>query len=392
MSEIYITGASRTPMGGFQGALSDKAAPELGGDAIKAALENAGVSGEAVEELLMGCVLPAGLGQAPARQAGFQAGLKKETPATTVNKVCGSGMKTVMLGHDAIKAGGPQLVVAGGMESMTNAPYLSRATRGGGRLGHHQLDDHMFFDGLEDAYDKGTLMGSFAEDCAEYYQFSREEQDGYALASLERALNAQKNHAFDGEIAPVTINTRKGEVVVAADEQPANARPEKIPQLKPAFRKDGTVTPANSSSISDGAAALVLANDDAMRSHGMSPRAVIRGHAGHAQEPGWFTTAPVPAARKLLDKVGWSIDDVDLWEVNEAFAVVPMAFMRELGVDHSKLNVNGGACALGHPIGASGSRILVTLLNALEKNNLKRGVAAICLGGGEGVAVAIERP
>ena len=392
MSEIYITGASRTPMGGFQGALSDKAAPELGGDAIKAALNNAGVSGEAVEELLMGCVLPAGLGQAPARQAGFQAGLKKETPATTVNKVCGSGMKTVMLGHDAIKAGGPQLVVAGGMESMTNAPYLSRATRGGGRLGHHQLDDHMFFDGLEDAYDKGTLMGSFAEDCAEYYQFSREEQDGYALASLERALNAQKNNAFDGEIAPVTINTRKGEVVVAADEQPANARPEKIPQLKPAFRKDGTVTPANSSSISDGAAALVLANDDAMRSYGMSPRAIIRGHAGHAQEPGWFTTAPVPAARKLLDKVGWSIDDVDLWEVNEAFAVVPMAFMRELGVDHGKLNVNGGACALGHPIGASGSRILVTLLNALEKHNLKRGVAAICLGGGEGVAVAIERP
>ena len=392
MSEIYITGASRTPMGGFQGALSDKAAPELGGDAIKAALENAKVSGEAVEELLMGCVLPAGLGQAPARQAGFQAGLKKETPATTVNKVCGSGMKTVMLGHDAIKAGGPQLVVAGGMESMTNAPYLSRATRGGGRLGHHQLDDHMFFDGLEDAYDKGTLMGSFAEDCAEYYQFSREEQDGYALASLERALNAQKNHAFDGEIAPVTINTRKGEVVVAADEQPTNARPEKIPQLKPAFRKDGTVTPANSSSISDGAAALVLANDDAMRSHGLSARAIIRGHAGHAQEPGWFTTAPVPAARKLLDKVGWSIDDVDLWEVNVAFAVVPMAFMRELGVDHSKLNVNGGACALGHPIGASGSRILVTLLNALEKNNLKRGVAAICLGGGEGVAVAIERP
>lgn len=392
MSEIYITGASRTPMGGFQGALSDKAAPELGGDAIKAALDNAGVSGEAVEELLMGCVLPAGLGQAPARQAGFQAGLKKETPATTVNKVCGSGMKTVMLGHDAIKAGGPQLVVAGGMESMTNAPYLSRATRGGGRLGHHQLDDHMFFDGLEDAYDKGTLMGSFAEDCAEYYQFSREEQDGYALASLERALNAQKSHAFDGEIAPVTISTRKGEVVVAADEQPANARPEKIPQLKPAFRKDGTVTPANSSSISDGAAALVLANDDAMRSHGMSPRAVIRGHAGHAQEPGWFTTAPVPAARKLLDKVGWSIDDVDLWEVNEAFAVVPMAFMREMGVDHSKLNINGGACALGHPIGASGSRILVTLLNALEKHNLKRGVAAICLGGGEGVAVAIERP
>ena len=392
MSGIYITGASRTPMGGFQGALADKAAPELGGVAIKAALENAKVSSEAVEELLMGCVLPAGLGQAPARQAGFEAGLKKETPATTVNKVCGSGMKTVMLGYDAIKAGGPQLVVAGGMESMTNAPYLSRATRGGGRLGHHQLDDHMFFDGLEDAYDKGTLMGSFAEDCAEHYQFSREEQDGYALASLERALNAQKSNAFDSEITPVTITTRKGELVVGEDEQPGAARPEKIPQLKPAFRKNGTVTPANSSSISDGAAALVLANDDAMKAYGMTPRAMICGHAGHAQEPGWFTTAPVPAARKLLDKLGWGIDDVDLWEVNEAFAVVPMAFMRELGIDHSKLNVNGGACALGHPIGASGSRILVTLLNALEKQNLKRGVAAICLGGGEGVAVAIERP
>ena len=392
MSGIYITGASRTPMGGFQGALADKAAPELGGVAIKAALENAKVSSEAVEELLMGCVLPAGLGQAPARQAGFEAGLKKETPATTVNKVCGSGMKTVMLGHDAIKAGGPQLVVAGGMESMTNAPYLSRATRGGGRLGHHQLDDHMFFDGLEDAYDKGTLMGSFAEDCAEHYQFSREEQDGYALASLERALNAQKSNAFDSEITPVTITTRKGELVVGEDEQPGAARPEKIPQLKPAFRKNGTVTPANSSSISDGAAALVLANDDAMKAYGMTPRAMICGHAGHAQEPGWFTTAPVPAARKLLDKLGWGIDDVDLWEVNEAFAVVPMAFMRELGIDHGKLNVNGGACALGHPIGASGSRILVTLLNALEKQNLKRGVAAICLGGGEGVAVAIERP
>ena len=392
MSGIYITGASRTPMGGFQGALADKAAPELGGVAIKAALENAKVSSEAVEELLMGCVLPAGLGQAPARQAGFEAGLKKETPATTVNKVCGSGMKTVMLGHDAIKAGGPQLVVAGGMESMTNAPYLSRATRGGGRLGHHQLDDHMFFDGLEDAYDKGTLMGSFAEDCAQHYQFSREEQDGYALASLERALNAQKSNAFDSEITPVTITTRKGELVVGEDEQPGAARPEKIPQLKPAFKKNGTVTPANSSSISDGAAALVLANDDAMKAYGMTPRAMICGHAGHAQEPGWFTTAPVPAARKLLDKLGWGIDDVDLWEVNEAFAVVPMAFMRELGIDHGKLNVNGGACALGHPIGASGSRILVTLLNALEKQNLKRGVAAICLGGGEGVAVAIERP
>ena len=391
MTNVYITGASRTPMGGFQGALSDKSAPELGGVAIKAALEDSMLEGNCVEELFMGCVLPAGLGQAPARQAGFQAGLMKETPATTVNKVCGSGMKTAMLAHDAIKAGGPGIVVAGGMESMTNAPYLSRATRGGGRLGHHQLDDHMFFDGLEDAYDKGTLMGSFAEDCAEYYQFSREAQDNYALASLERALNAQSSDAFDREITPVTIATRKGDLIVTADEQPANARPEKIPQLKPAFRKDGTVTPANSSSISDGAAALILAGDDAVKEHNLTPRAVIRGHAGHAQEPGWFTTAPVPAARKLMDKLGWTVDDVDLWEVNEAFAVVPMAFMHELGIDHSRLNINGGACALGHPIGASGSRIMVTLLNALEKHNLKKGIAAICLGGGEGVAMAIER-
>jgi acetyl-CoA C-acetyltransferase len=392
MTEIYITGAGRTPVGGFQGALSSQAAPELGGAAIKAALNDASLPAESVEELMMGCVLPAGVRQAPARQAGFNAGLKKDTPATTINKVCGSGMKTVMLGHDAIKAGGPGVVVAGGMESMTNAPYLSRATRGGSRLGHHQLDDHMFFDGLEDAYDKGTLMGSFAEDCAEHYQFSRKQQDEFALASLERALNAQKTAAFEGEISPVTVTTRKGDVVVAEDEQPANARPEKIPQLKPAFRENGTVTPANSSSISDGAAALVLAGKDALDAHNMTPRAIIRGHAGHAQEPGWFTTAPIPAARKLLDKIGWTIDDVDLWEVNEAFAVVPMAFMRELGVEHDKLNINGGACALGHPIGASGSRILVTLLNALEKHSLKKGVAAICLGGGEGVAVAIERP
>ena len=392
MTEVFITGASRTPMGGFQGALSSLSAPELGGLAIKAAVDNASCDAGAVEELLMGCVLPAGLGQAPARQAGFHAGLQKETPATTVNKVCGSGMKTAMLGYDTIKAGGPSLVVAGGMESMTNAPYLSRATRGGGRLGHHQLDDHMFFDGLEDAYDKGTLMGGFAEDCAEHYQFSREEQDNYALASLERALAAQGSAAFNGEITPVTITTRKGQHRIEADEQPANARPEKIPQLKPAFRKNGTVTPANSSSISDGAAALVLANDDAVKTHNLTPRAVIRGHAGHAHEPGWFTTAPVPAARKLMDKLGWSVNDVDLWEVNEAFAVVPMAFMRELGVEHDRLNINGGACALGHPIGASGSRIMVTLLNALEKHNLKRGIAAICLGGGEGVAMAIERP
>ena len=392
MTDIYITGASRTPMGGFQGDLAGQSAPELGGAAIRGALANAGLDASHVDELMMGCVLPAGLGQAPARQAGFHGGLNKETPATTINKVCGSGMKTIMLSHDAMKAGGPQLMVAGGMESMTNAPYLSRATRGGGRLGHQQLDDHMFFDGLEDAYDKGTLMGSFAEDCAEHYQFSREEQDGYALASLERALKAQQSAAFDGEITPVTLTTRQGEVTISADEQPGKARPEKIPQLKPAFRKNGTVTPANSSSISDGAAALVLASEEAVKSHNLTPRAIIRGHAGHAQEPGWFTTAPVPAARKLMDRLGWSVDDVDLWEVNEAFAVVPMAFMRELGVDHSRLNINGGACALGHPIGASGSRIVVTLLNALEKHNLKKGIAAICLGGGEGIAIALERP
>lgn len=392
MTDIYITGASRTPMGGFQGDLAGQSAPELGGAAIRGALANAGLDASHVDELMMGCVLPAGLGQAPARQAGFHGGLNKETPATTINKVCGSGMKTIMLSHDSMKAGGPQLMVAGGMESMTNAPYLSRATRGGGRLGHQQLDDHMFFDGLEDAYDKGTLMGSFAEDCAEHYQFSREEQDGYALASLERALKAQQSAAFDGEITPVTLTTRQGEVTISADEQPGKARPEKIPQLKPAFRKNGTVTPANSSSISDGAAALVLASEEAVKSHNLTPRAIIRGHAGHAQEPGWFTTAPVPAARKLMDRLGWSVDDVDLWEVNEAFAVVPMAFMRELGVDHSRLNINGGACALGHPIGASGSRIVVTLLNALEKHNLKKGIAAICLGGGEGIAIALERP
>jgi len=392
MTNIYITGASRTPMGGFQGDLAGQSAPELGGAAIRGALANAGLDASHVDELMMGCVLPAGLGQAPARQAGFHGGLTKETPATTINKVCGSGMKTIMLSHDAMKAGGPQLMVAGGMESMTNAPYLSRATRGGGRLGHQQLDDHMFFDGLEDAYDKGTLMGSFAEDCAEHYQLSREEQDGYALASLERALKGQQSAAFDGEITPVTLTTRQGEVTISADEQPGKARPEKIPQLKPAFRKNGTVTPANSSSISDGAAALVLASEEAAKTHNLTPRAIIRGHAGHAQEPGWFTTAPVPAARKLMDRLGWSVDDVDLWEVNEAFAVVPMAFMRELGVDHSRLNINGGACALGHPIGASGSRIVVTLLNALEKHNLKKGIAAICLGGGEGIAIALERP
>ena len=391
MSEICIAGAARTPMGGFQGELSSLTAPELGGKAIAAALQSSGISPDQVDELMMGCVLPAGLKQAPARQAGFHGGLNKETPATTVNKVCGSGMKTVMLCHDALLAGGPKITVAGGMESMTNAPYLSLATRNGGRLGHHQLSDHMFHDGLEDAYDSGTLMGSFAEDCAARYQFSRTAQDDYALQSLANARAAQENGGFDSEITPVTFATRKGDVTVDSDEQPAKARPEKIPQLKPAFARDGTVTAANASSISDGAAALVVTSAGIAAEQGLKTRARICGHASHAHAPQWFTTAPVPATQKLLAKLGWQVGDVDLWEVNEAFAVVPMAFMHELGLPREKVNVNGGACALGHPIGASGARISVTLLHALEARGLKRGVAAICIGGGEGTAIAVER-
>jgi len=391
MEEVVIAGAARTAMGGFQGVFSGMPAADLGGAAIRAALEDAGAAPASVEELLMGCVLPAGQGQAPARQAGFKAGLGEEVPATTLNKMCGSGMKTVMMAHDRIALGGADLMVAGGMESMTEAPYMLPKMRGGARLGHAQVIDHMFLDGLEDAYDRGRLMGTFAEDCAEHYQFTREAQDEYALGSLTRALAAQKSGAFAGEITPVTVTGRKGAAVVSEDEQPGNARPEKIPHLKPAFRKDGTVTPANSSSISDGAAALVVAGAAAAEKAGLKVRARILGHASHAQAPGWFTTAPVPATRKLLDRLGWSVGDVDLWEVNEAFAVVPMAFMRELGVPHEKLNVHGGACALGHPIGASGARIIVTLLNALERHGLKRGVAAICIGGGEGTAIAIER-
>jgi acetyl-CoA C-acetyltransferase len=312
-------------------------------------------------------------------------------PATTLNKMCGSGMKAAMIGFDQIALGHTDLMIAGGMESMSNAPYLLPKMRGGARLGHAQAMDHMFLDGLEDAYDKGRLMGTFAEDCAEKFQFTRQAQDEYALASLQGALNAQSSGAFDGEIAAVTLQTRKGEVTISKDEQPAKARPDKIPDLKPAFRKDGTVTAANSSSISDGAAALVLASRTAAEARGLNIRARILGHASHAQAPGLFTTAPVPAAQKLLKAIGWSVDDVDLWEVNEAFAVVPMAFMHEMGLSRDKLNVNGGACALGHPIGASGARIMVTLLNGLETRGLKRGVAAICIGGGEGTAIAIER-
>ena len=388
MKNVVIAGAARTPMGGFQGVYQTLAASELGGVAIKAALDGAGA--KTVDEVLMGCVLPAGQGQAPARQAGFAAGLGEEVPATTLNKMCGSGMKAAMIAYDQIALGQADTGVAGGLESMTNAPYLLPNQRGGARIGHGKVIDHMFLDGLEDAYDKGRLMGTFAEDCAEHYQFTREAQDEYALKSLSNALTAQENGAFDGEIAAVSIKTRKGETISAADEQPGNARPEKIPTLKPAFRKDGTVTAANASSISDGAAALVLASEEAAAAQGLTSRARILGHASHAQAPAWFTTAPVPAAKKLLDQIGWKVEDVDLWEVNEAFAVVPMAFMHEMGISRDRVNVNGGACALGHPIGASGARIIVTLLNALEKRGLKRGVAAICIGGGEGTAIAIE--
>ncbi|MGI9399749.1 MAG: acetyl-CoA C-acyltransferase [Rhizobiaceae bacterium] len=386
--EIVIAGAARTPMGGFQGELTPLSAAELGGAAIMAALRDADT--ESADEVLMGNVLPAGQGQAPARQAGFHAGLDRSVPATTLNKMCGSGMKTVMLAHDQLKSGNGTSIIAGGMESMTNAPYLLPKMRAGARLGHASAIDHMFLDGLEDAYETGRLMGSFAEDCAGKYQFTREEQDAYAIRSLEAALSAQNEGRFNSEIAPVAVKTRKGETVVESDEQPRNARPDKIPNLKPAFKKDGTITPANASSISDGAAALVIASRQHAEKTSMNIRARILGHTTHAHEPGWFTTAPVTAIRELLEKTGWSMNDVDLWEINEAFAVVPMAAERELGIPRDRLNIHGGACALGHPIGASGARILVTLINALEYHGLKRGIAAICIGGGEGTAMAIE--
>ncbi len=390
MHDVVICGAARTAMGGFQGVFAAADAPTLGGAAIRAAMAGAGLS--SVDELVMGCVLSAGQGQAPARQAGFHAGLGQDVPATTLNKMCGSGMRAAMMAFDQLALGHCALVAAGGMESMTNAPYLLPGMRAGARLGHGEVVDHMFLDGLEDAYDKGRLMGTFAEDCADAFRFTREAQDEYALKSLACAREAQETGAFADEIAPVTLSTRKGETTVSEDEQPGKARPEKIPQLKPAFRAGGTVTAANSSSISDGGAALVLATGETARQRGLPMRARILGHATHAQAPGWFTTAPVPAAQKLLKKLGWSVHDVDLWEVNEAFAVVPMAFMHEMGLPRDKVNVNGGACALGHPIGASGARIMVTLLNALERRGLRRGVAAICIGGGEGTAIAIERP
>lgn len=390
---IVIAGAKRTPMAGFQGEFSSLTASQLGGAAIKAAIEDAGLDPAKVDEVIMGNVLPAGQGQAPARQASFHAGLDQSVPSTTLNKMCGSGMKCAMVAFDQLKAENGDIIVAGGMESMTNAPYLLDKMRGGARLGHGQVIDHMFLDGLEDAYDKGKLMGHFAEDCAEKFQFTREMQDEYALKSLENAQKAESDGKFSNEIAPVSFSTRKGDVEIKADEQPRNARPDKIPQLKPAFKREGgTVTAANASSISDGAAALVMTRESVAKREGLEIRAIIHGHASHAHEPGWFTTAPVPAAKKLMEKIGWSKEDVDLWEVNEAFAVVPMAFMHEFGLNRDVVNVHGGACALGHPIGASGARIIVTLLNALETHDKKRGLAAICIGGGEGTAIAIERP
>ena len=390
MEDVVITSAVRTPMGGFQGDLDIFSAPELGGKAIKGAMDNAGI--ERVEEVIMGNVLGAGQGQAPARQASFAAGLDETVPATTLNKMCGSGMKAAMIGFDQIKLGRNQTLAVGGMESMSNAPYLLPKMRSGARLGHGKVVDHMFLDGLEDAYEPGRLMGTFAEDCAEKYQFTREAQDEYALTSLENSLSAQKVGAFENEIKTIEVTDRRGtKSFVSLDEQPQNARPDKIPFLKPAFRKNGTVTPANSSSISDGAAALILASKNYSEKEGLPIRAKILGHSSYAHAPGLFTTAPVYAVKNLLKSIDWSIEMVDLWEVNEAFAVVPMAFMQELDVSRKKMNVHGGACAIGHPIGASGARIMVTLLNALEKYDLKRGVAAVCIGGGEGTALAIER-
>ena len=377
-------------MGGFQGDFASLAASELGAVAIKAAVERAGIKPQDVEKTIFGCVLPAGQGQAPARQAALKAGLPLSTGCTTVNKMCGSAMEAAILAHDALLVGSADVMVAGGMESMSNAPYLMPKARAGYRMGHQQVLDHMFLDGLEDAYDKGRLMGTFAEDCAGSYQFTREEQDHFALTSLSRALAANNDGTFAWEIAPVTVTGRKGDVVIDKDEQPAKASPDKIPQLKPAFRKDGTVTAANSSSISDGAAALVLMRRSEAEKRGLKPLAVIIGHATHAHEPALFSTAPVGAIEKLYKKTGWTTRDVDLFEINEAFAVVTMAAMKEHGIPHDKVNVHGGATALGHPIGASGARILVTLIGALRKHGKKRGVAALCIGGGEATAMAIE--
>jgi acetyl-CoA C-acetyltransferase len=387
---IVIVSAARTPMGAFQGELKDFSAPQLGAAAIRAAVERAGIKPEQVQEVVMGCVLPAGQGQAPARQASIGGGLPLATGATTINKMCGSGMKAAMFAHDMLAAGVNEIMVAGGMESMTNAPYLLPKARSGYRMGHQQVIDHMFLDGLEDAYDKGKLMGNFAEDCAAKYTFTREEQDKFAVTSLERAQAANNNGAFAWETTPIAIKTGKAERFMEHDEQPFKANFEKIPTLKPAFRKDGTVTAANSSSISDGAAALVMMRRSTAEKLRLKPLAVVVAHSTHSHEPNWFTTAPVGAIKKIYDATGWTASKVDLYEINEAFAVVTMAAMKEHGLPHDKVNIHGGACALGHPIGASGARILVTLIGALKKTGGKRGVASLCIGGGEATAMAIE--
>jgi acetyl-CoA C-acetyltransferase len=387
---VVIVSAARTPLGSFQGVFSGVPATALGSVAIKAAVERAGLKPEQVDEVIMGCVLPAALGQAPARQATLGAGLPISVGATTVNKVCGSGMRAVMNAHDALAAGSAEIMVAGGMENMTNAPYMLPKARSGYRIGHSQIFDHMMMDGLEDAYDKGRAMGTFGEDCAEKYQFTREAQDAFAIESVKRAQQASTDGTFATEIAPVTVTTRAGDVVVDTDEGPGKIKTEKIPTLKPAFKKDGTITAASSSSINDGAAALVMMRASKAKALGLKPIAKMCGHATFAQAPNWFTTAPVTGIERLLKKNNWTVDSVDLWEINEAFAVVPMAAMHDLNIPHSKVNVHGGACALGHPIGASGARIVVTLLHALKKHGLKRGVATLCIGGGEATAIGVE--
>ncbi|WP_439133208.1 acetyl-CoA C-acyltransferase [Pseudomaricurvus sp.] len=386
---VVIVGMARTAMGGMQGMFGNLSVSELGAEAIRGALADSGVEADAVDEVLMGCVLPAGTGQAPARQAALGAGVPKHVPCTTLNKVCGSGMKTVMMGHDAILAGSASIVIAGGMESMTNAPYMLAKARGGYRFGHEQIFDHMLYDGLQDAY-QGGPMGAFGEICADKFGFTREQQDAYAVESLARANKAIAEGKFKREIVPVTLKTRKGEQVIDTDEQPGSARPDKIPSLRPAFKKDGTITAANASSISDGAAALVLMRKSEAEKRGLKVIATIKGHSQNAHEPEWFTTAPVGAMSKLMQRLDWTAESVDLFEINEAFAVVPMAAMKELSIDHAKVNVNGGACALGHPLGASGARIIVTLLGALENSGQKTGVASLCLGGGEATAIAVE--
>jgi acetyl-CoA C-acetyltransferase len=387
---VVLVGYARTPMGGFQGALSTVTATDLGAAAVRAAMARSGLAGDTVGQIFMGCVLPGGLGQAPARQVALGAGLPLSVEATTVNKMCGSGMQAAIMAHDALAAGSADVIVAGGMESMSGAPYLLTKHRGGARIGHDAVKDSMYLDGLEDAYVPGKLMGAFAEEAAQQYQFTRAAQDAYAIESLSRANAAIANGAFDREITAVTVVSRTGDVVVGQDEQPGKARPDRIPGLKPAFAKDGTITAANASSISDGAAALVLTRASVAAEKGALPLARIVAHAAHAHAPGLFTTAPVPAIRKVLARAGWSASDVDLYEVNEAFAVVAMIAMRDLGIDHARMNVNGGACALGHPIGASGARIVATLVAALQNRGLKRGIAALCIGGGEATALAVE--